>query len=368
MNQSEYLKPRIVGERFNNHSLPLEILKDLAVLEEMIVEVAKWKYRQANPERERIPRGFTKDLDLRLTKVEEGSVIPVIMLAFSGLCPPANVTYFEQARTEIINAISAAEQNAIPTLPPEYLSYFDRFGRGLRNDEYIEFSESGQPIRLNVETRKNLVRASKADGWTEEVSLKGRIPKIDQSRFKFELELSDGTKLEAPLNKQHHKNVLEAVNSYENNMYVMIQGVAKKDRFDNFKSFESVEHITPLDPLDVEIRLEKLAELADGWLDGKGFALNKEALKKLTHDFDRYFDSDLPLPYLYPTAEGGIQAEWSHDNWEISLEIDLQQQTGEYQAFHLVSNESNDLDLNLTNVDGWTELNKALQIVFGVQV
>ena len=368
MKQMKYLTPRLVGGRFNNHSLPLEILKDLAVLEEMIVEVAKWKYRQANPERERIPRGFTKDLDLRLTNVEDGSVIPVIMLAFSGLQPPANAIYFEQARTEIINAISCAERNLTPEIPSEYLNYFDRFGRGLRDDEYIEFTESDKPVRLNVETRKNLVRASKADGWTEEVSLKGRIPKIDQSRFKFELELSDGTKLEAPLNKQHLKNVLEAVSSYENNMYVMIQGVAKKDRFDNFKSFESVEHITPLDPLDVEIRLEKLAELSDGWLDGKGVALNRDALKKLTHNFDRYFDSDLPLPYLYPTAEGGIQAEWSHNNWEISLEIDLQQQTGEYQAFHLESNKSNDLDLHLATVDDWIELNKALQIVFGVQL
>jgi hypothetical protein len=120
--------------------------------------------------------------------------------------------------------------------------------------------------------------------------------------------------------------------------------------------------------LDVEIRLEKLAELSDGWLDGKGVALNRDALKKLTHNFDRYFDSDLPLPYLYPTAEGGIQAEWSHNNWEISLEIDLQQQTGEYQAFHLESNKTNDLDLDLANVDDWIELNKALQIVFGVQL
>ena len=32
------------------------------------------------------------------------------------------------------------------------------------------------------------------------------------------------------------------------------------------------EHVTPLDPLDVEIRLKELAQLQDGWLDGKGRA------------------------------------------------------------------------------------------------
>jgi hypothetical protein len=43
-----FLKPRFVGKRFDNHSLPLEILKDLAVLEELIIEVAKREYIKKN--------------------------------------------------------------------------------------------------------------------------------------------------------------------------------------------------------------------------------------------------------------------------------------------------------------------------------
>ncbi len=41
---SDFLKPRLVGARFDGHRVPLEILRDLAVLEQMIVEVAKWQY------------------------------------------------------------------------------------------------------------------------------------------------------------------------------------------------------------------------------------------------------------------------------------------------------------------------------------
>ena len=40
----EFLSPRLVGNRFDQHSIPLEVLKDLAALEELIVEVAKWHY------------------------------------------------------------------------------------------------------------------------------------------------------------------------------------------------------------------------------------------------------------------------------------------------------------------------------------
>lgn len=41
-----FLCPRMVGPRFDGHAIPLELLKDLAVLEEMIIEIAKWCYLQ----------------------------------------------------------------------------------------------------------------------------------------------------------------------------------------------------------------------------------------------------------------------------------------------------------------------------------
>ena len=54
----EFLSPRLVGKRFDQHSIPLEVLKDLSALEELIVEVAKWHYLRANKDRKRIPKGF----------------------------------------------------------------------------------------------------------------------------------------------------------------------------------------------------------------------------------------------------------------------------------------------------------------------
>jgi len=36
----EFLRPRLVGRRFDEHSLPLDIRKDFAALEEKLVEVA----------------------------------------------------------------------------------------------------------------------------------------------------------------------------------------------------------------------------------------------------------------------------------------------------------------------------------------
>src|SRR3954470_3494971 len=102
-----FLRPRLIGERFEGHSIPLEILKDLAVLEEMIVEVAKSEFLKDHPQRRRSPRRFTDGITLKLTATKEGSLVPVISLVISSmsLFPPENQQCFERARDAVVNAI-----------------------------------------------------------------------------------------------------------------------------------------------------------------------------------------------------------------------------------------------------------------------
>ena len=87
----------------------MDMLKDLAVLQEMLIEVAKWRFREENPDRVRSPRGFTEGVELRLSGIEEGSVRPVFDLSL-GTSQLAMLTmhrqeYFQQARDAIIGAI-----------------------------------------------------------------------------------------------------------------------------------------------------------------------------------------------------------------------------------------------------------------------
>ena len=63
--KTEFLKPRLVGERFNAHSIPVEVLKDWAAFEGLIVEAARWLYLQENPRRTRTPRGFAQSFTRR---------------------------------------------------------------------------------------------------------------------------------------------------------------------------------------------------------------------------------------------------------------------------------------------------------------
>ena len=115
--------------------------------------------------------------------------------------------------------------------------------------------------------------------------------------------------------------------------------------------------------MDMPARLEELAELKEGWLDGKGQALDPSGLTWLFTSFETLYDSALPLPYLYPTVEGSIQAEWTLGEWEISLEIVLLQKRADYHALNLVSNECRETNLDLSAPEGWQELSEALKVL-----
>lgn len=185
-----FLTPRLVGDRFADHAIPLEILKDLAALEEMILEVAKWRYLQEHPGRKRSPRGFIDDVSLKLTAIESGSACVRIEAVFEmpklfppETLPPEHFEYFVKARDSIIDAVDAAEHGEVIThhLPDFLLGYFDRIGRGLRDAESIEFHPA-HPERTRVLKRPKLpneaiFRSCRKDHFAKQTHFSGPAKK-----------------------------------------------------------------------------------------------------------------------------------------------------------------------------------------------
>lgn len=102
-------------------------------------------------------------------------------------------------------------------------------------------------------------------------------------------------------------------------------------------------------PLDVAAQLTDLAQLEDGWLNGEGRAPDRDGLAWLADRFERSWPRDLPSPYIFPTVEGGVQAEWSLPPYEASLEVDLGARTGEWHALNL---ETDAEDRRTCDLDG----------------
>jgi hypothetical protein len=89
----------------------------------------------------------------------------------------------------------------------------------------------------------------------------------------------------------------------------------------------------------VLVRLDEFRSLRDGCLEGRGHAPSRAGLDWLSNVFDHRYPNDLSPPYLYPTAEEGIQAEWIFGPWEITLEIDPDSHDGCWRALNLETHE-----------------------------
>lgn len=367
MNVEDFLNPKLVGKRFEAHSIPLELLGDLAILEAMIIEVAKWRYLQENTDRKRSPRKFTDGISLTLTGVEDGSAIAKIALslAVSDLIPTPQQDYLEQARDAIVGAIAAAADNKTPTkyLPQKVLAYFDRLGRSLLEDEAIEFTTPTQsaPARLTKESRLRLLKAAEVTERTEEIQIRGGIFDFNQEDMVFVMMLPEGGKVAGPVSRQHFDTFLDASYGYRQGVKVLLDGVGKYNRADRLQKIESVVHVTLLDPLDFPSQLEELRVLKNGWYDGKGQAPSTTGLDWLAEAFNQYYADSLPLPYVYPVAEGGVRLEWTLGPEEVSLEIDLLDCAGEWHSLNLETDDEEARPLKLDTKNDWDWMVKRLQ-------
>jgi hypothetical protein len=111
---------------------------------------------------------------------------------------------------------------------------------------------------------------------------------------------------------------------------------------------------------DIASRMDELALLQDGWLNGEGLAPKKEDLALFLIMFEQFYDAFLPLPHLYPTPAGGLQAEWANGSSDISLTVDFTAQKAFYQFLNHTSGRVEEFDINLADKAGWQLLNTRL--------
>ena len=339
----EFWNPRFVGRRFEDHAMPLEVLRDLAALESLVVDTAKWLYVKSNPGRKRAPKGFTEAVSIKIAGIGDGSSVPKLVLSFAvdaTLFGPPATDYYLKAKERIIAAVDAAENGTSVQayLAEHLLGYFDRIGRGLLQDETIELGPgTSNPARLSQKTRRAiLLESTSMQEYADEVRLRGVVSELDQGKRTFMLTMRDGRRLSSPYEQQHLDDLLAATTGYAKGRRVSVDGVAKKGRNGTLIKMETVEHVTLLDPLDIDDRLDELRAMESGWLDGEGQPIDPDAAKELGRMFAISYDDDLDPPRLYPTVEGNVRAEWSSPDWEVSLDIDLLAFTASYNALRLV--------------------------------
>lgn len=370
MESKYFLSPRLTGTRFDGHSVPVEILEDFVALEELILELAKHIYLEENPTRKRVPKGFTEGVSLNLDKIEDGSAILNFFLTTSLLASSIlgenshSYTYFEKAKNKVIEVIDTADKgdDVKKIISERYLNYFNRIGRGLKEDENIFFSSktTKDSSKLNKSIRKKIILSVGEDStYKDKFAITALITSIDKANKTFTLQV-DNQKISANLDQKFYRTIMNTFNEYDSNTHVSIQGEGIYSSNDKLVKINLIDKMDILDPLDVSFRLSELSKLKDGWYNSEGMALNKKGLINFENLFEEHFNETLPLPAIFPTVEGNIQLEWTINTKEISLEINLKDLTAELISVDISSSDVFEADLDLNESISWDKFTQYL--------
>lgn len=123
-----------------------------------------------------------------------------------------------------------------------------------------------------------------------------------------------------------------------------------------------------MNTLNFGAQLNDLRKLQEGWLDGAGYAPSRDGLEWLRHAFECNYPDEVPVPHVYPTESGGVQAEWSLGPNEITFDVNLETHLGEWHVLNTESGDASECTLNCDDDGDWrwlVERIKALAVSHG---
>ena len=348
----DFSQPRFTGARFDEHTLPVDVARDLAAYETLIIELAKYLYLSDHPDRQRVPKGFAASFRLDIERIDEGSAKPLLALVMAGalVLQGGERDYFERARDLVAECVAANVANLPDAFPKELLVHFNQFGRSLREDETLELPLPGAntgTARLTQDKRKQLVLAAD-QVYEREISLLGHIEEVDFAKSSFRVRLVDGGPATVPMPDSFHKHA----RTYAGRVHHLINvlGIGTYDAWDRLQKVVTVESVEVIQNHDISTRLDEISQLENGWYEGLGMAPNADALSLFSEKLIALYPDKLPLPLITPKQDGNLLLEW-HAEGDPSLDIDLANLQASFHSFD-VNDDDLEAEFNLDDT-GW---------------
>jgi hypothetical protein len=328
-----FARLRFSGKRYGGPVFPVEVLPELSAYRDLVVAAARALYLRDHPERQKVPRGFEASFHLVLDHIEEGSSMPVlsrlaVASAVVGLQTAVVDDYYERARQLVEDTASAANTPAqLPELASSLFEKFSQFGRLLQLDETIFLSAPGvenDGAAYNADIRKKLMLRLSDEYW-DEVAYIGEINELNRTRGTFQLTTFEGKTIALNFQPRMFHQLADWL---KESPVVMVKARARY-RADGRLVEHEVESVSlavedsgdsPVleCSVDLDIQFAGLQALKAGWLDGQGRAYDSSALHQIRSVLEMLIrQHQLPRPYLYPTSECDVRAEWDTESHEV---------------------------------------------------
>lgn len=356
-----FLRARFAGGRFDAHAIPFDVLPDLAAYRNLIIDVAKFLFKQRHNNRVRVPKRFAESFQIALVEVKGGQSAVAIARrqmpdqhaaqAQPDLGFDAHQE-FDEARDYVDQLLRdiGLSGNVPTTFPTELAGRFNPFGQNLRDNEYIELSHgAAPPVRYDTFIRKKIVlsREKTYENMVNGIFTlngglvhSGMIHVLNDAGVSFDFRPLAGSDFEKAMERWPQR--------------VRLTGTGLYDRNETLRRLLDVNIIydddEPTQPFHE--RLTEIARTEDGWYEAGNPAPTHAAV-----DAMRQFVSlatqevGVPAPYLYPLPDGGVAAEWTLSEWEISAEIRRDGGTVRLHAINTSSSNETCVELVIEDAD-----------------
>lgn len=322
-----FLELTFDGGRFAAHAVPIDVLAELGTFQQLLMRVARSIFFERHQDRHRVPRGFQEAAQLYLTSSAPNCFTAALSRPGVWLGGVEDVGIFDEARDLSIRALAAVGDGG--GLPPEFpgdaIDLLTALGQRLDSgEELLVRSRRDAPTtaRVNQRTRARLAQITKRPLEREE-GIDGEVERVDDAADKFTLRTRSGDRVEVPFSVVQRAAVMEALGQRPI-ARVRVRGLIAVTQRLKMREVEELEVVDDERAPDVQRiwkRLDELRTLRDGWLEGDGVtpdavvvARVREVLARMLVDY-----RELPRPKIYPTPEGGIQAEWMIGDWGAEI-------------------------------------------------
>lgn len=333
--EASFLRLTFNGGRFSGHTLPVDVLSELSTMQELIARVARALYREANPHKKRMPRGFVEAAKLHVGHTEDNCFSVEIQRPNTMRdATDYESAIFEQARDISMEAFEkAASGEPLPAnLPAEAFDLLAAVGRRLRKDEHVIVAAPLQLRRPRVDYKSRSFLADLAKRPLEvEGELEGEIDGVDDGNSRLSLRLVDGEHVEGvPYDRADRDYVLDALGVRPlarvrvRCVFLVYQHPPYTFKVKQVNELEFSDHARAPEISLLWERIDSFNSIADGWCEGSGIAPTPIALERARDVLGRLLADylDIGKPTVFPTPEGGVQVEWSFGKWQAEAVFD----------------------------------------------
>jgi len=316
----EFEYVHLSGARFKDGLLPVAAVSELTRYQRLLVDVAKALFLADNPERQRVSlRSIDLESDdLLISALHDGSTGVELAVRRSEALIPAN-DYLERSRVLIEQAFTSLSEEGelVNGFPAELVPQLAAMGQSIPAGETYTWAKSrqeweGSSARLTRSTTVPIRSAVDNEEEVEERQLHVFILGVYSDPLTFRYRSSDdGRTLEGRYTSPGLFSTLKENAEPAGRAPLVALTAMVRPGDDEIVDVLAIEQVLPP---EWSQRLEELAALKDGWLDGSGSAISREAMRAAETLLFWCVDEGIARPGIFPTESGGIHLEWDDPN------------------------------------------------------